>query len=95
MVDKNSDILRSLGRVEGKVDSVILNQGEHTDRMNRIDQDIEELRSLVFKEIAVVKTDHEKRIATLEKRQYGIFLVGSIIGGLAMSLGKSLGKIFN
>lgn len=63
MQDKNNnELVRAIGRLEGKMDSLIIDIKEHTD----------------------LATNHEKRIAHLEKKQYGIFLVGGIIGSAIM-----------
>lgn len=72
----NNDVLRALGRLEGKCDSIIDSLKDHSSRMNRIDQDVEDLRDVVFKKVS----KQDKEIATLQKKQYGLFLVGGILG---------------
>lgn len=64
----NEEIMRAIGRLEGKVDSLIV-------------------------DIRVID-DHEKRIATLEKRQYGIFLIGGIIGTTALIVFRKFINLF-
>jgi archaellum component FlaC len=66
-MSSNDDILRALGRVEGKIDSITIALKDHTDRMNRIDEDIENV---------------EKRVGNLERKQYAILTIASIIGAI-------------
>lgn len=68
MQDDN-EIIRAIGRLEGKVDSLIV-----------------DIRAI---------EDHEKRIATLEKKQYGILLVGSIIGAVLLTAMRSIIEFFS
>ena len=72
MTKNNSEVMRAIGRLEGKVDSLIADAG--------VD--------------GKVQANHEKRIASLEKRQYGIFLVGGIVGTIIVTTFRSIVKLF-
>ena len=66
------EIMRAIGRLEGKVDSLIADAREDSE----------------------ARGNHEKRIAILEKRQYGIFLVGGIVGTVLLTTLKSIVNYF-
>lgn len=70
--NRNDDIMRAIGRLEGKVDSLIADA----------------------KSDDIAHNGHEKRIAALEKKQYGIFLVGGIMGTLFLAAIRYVGKFF-
>ncbi len=68
MQDNDNEVMRAIGRLEGKVDSLIV--------------DMKKIPTL------------EKRVTTLEKKQYGIFLVGGVIGTILLTTFKSIAKVF-
>lgn len=70
--DNEHEIMRAIGRLEGKVDSLIADAG--------VD--------------GKVQASHEKRIAVLEKKQYGIFLVGGLIGAIFLATIRSIVRFF-
>lgn len=77
----NSEILRALGRIEGQLTAVIASLVDHTSRMNRIDEDIEDVRA----EVGRVK----EKLSTLEKKQYAIVVVATIaLNGIAIFVKK-------
>ncbi len=68
---EKEDFNRALGRIEGKLNEL----DKHFDRMNRIDEDLEELN---------------KRIASVEKKQYGILAVATVVWTAIIVLIKSV-----
>jgi hypothetical protein len=71
-------INRSLGRLEGKVDSLISSNNQAIDRMNRIDADIHSLERKAEKGREL----HEGRLDSLEKKQYGLLLGATALWSL-------------
>ena len=73
------DILRAIGRLEGKVDimlaTITTNQQANIDRMNRIDQDIENVREDLGVEIARM----QEQVSGLDKKQYAIIIIAVVI----------------
>jgi len=67
-----NDIQRDLGRVEGKLDSLIA----------KVDDDIKERRATV--------ASHDKRIRTVENRQYYFMGGGAVIGALLSYVAKAI-----
>lgn len=70
-----NELMRALGKLEGKIDAFIQTQKEHFDRMNRIDENMEGL---------------EERVRTVEKKQYGVFLVATVLWGLIVLVFKTV-----
>jgi hypothetical protein len=66
-MSSNDDILRAIGRLEGKVDHLVQDLITHTGRMNRIDSHIEK---------------QDERIRTLEKKQYAVIAVATFLGSM-------------
>ena len=93
-----TDIIRALGRLEGKCDSIIMSLKDHTGRMNRIDEDVEDVRTEVskVKESIVSIKEHlatkqkvealEADIRLIEKKQYAIIVVASLLCTVAVEL---------
>jgi len=67
-VSDDSDIIRAIGRLEGKVARLIVSNENQTSRAN----------------------NHGERIATLEQRQYGIFLLAGIVGTAILAFVRRL-----
>lgn len=61
------NISRDLGRIEGKLDSILIRMADHTDRMNRIDDNHEQLA---------------EKVADNQKKLYAITLIGSALWGI-------------
>ena len=83
-MEHTAQILRSLGRIEGKLEALERQGALHVDRMNRIDADIERLSDKVETEIGTIR----KRVGTLEKKQYGIYVIAAFVGVLASLFSK-------
>ena len=79
-------LFQILGRLEAKSDAIINALEDHTDRMNRIDEDIEDVRRAVFKELRA----QEKRVVLLEKKQYGLLAIASVLGSIITITGSIL-----
>lgn len=86
MAHDNRELLQAIGRLEGKVDALVASvaegKREHHDRMNRIDEDIEQLwaaqaklRSEGAKKVAEV----EKEVNRIDKVVYVITTVASLV----------------
>jgi hypothetical protein len=76
----NDEIMRAIGKLEGKCDQIIDAMKAHFDRMNRIDADIQRLESRI--RIKEEKMDH--RIANLEKKQYLIITCATGVWAIIM-----------
>ena len=99
-MSSNDDILKALaaltgevGSISGKLDLIRDSLKDHTDRMNRIDKDIVAVR------VDASQRDHklegkidtaDKRIGHLERKQYAILAVASIVGGIFSIVIKKL-----
>ena len=73
-MDKNDEIMRAIGKLEGKCDQIIDAMKAHFDRMNRIDADIHRLEGVMRDREDRV----EKRVSALERKQY--FLITCATG---------------
>lgn len=69
-VTLSDNIGRDLGRIEGKLDSFINTFKDHTDRMNRIDENHEQLAT---------------KVEDVTKKMYLITVVGGAIWGAAVA----------
>ena len=82
MKDNTTEIIRSLGRLEGKCDSIIASLKDHTGRMNRIDEDVEDVRSDI--------SELKKEVAKLDKKQYAIITVATLLWGILLVAARKL-----
>ena len=73
-----NNILLAIGKLQGVVEQAISEMQGHTDRMNRIDQDIEDVRSNSNDKISKL----EAKIHELDKKNVVIFTIGSVAGFL-------------
>lgn len=64
-----NSFLLQIGRIEGKLDMFLQLAKDHADRMNRIDQDIEDIRKDLDNRL---RKDVDLRLRTLELRMYAI-----------------------
>ena len=76
----NNEIIRAIGKLEGKCDQIIGALDKHYNRMNRIDKDIKMLGSSFDEEITRLET----RVGHLEKKQYVILTIAAGLGSLIM-----------
>lgn len=81
-----SEIMRVIGRLEGKCDQIIDTLRAQVDRMNRIDADIEDLDRKIDGKIDSMTT----RLTTVEKKQYTMLTIATIAWGILMVIAKKL-----
>lgn len=79
-MENDAEIIRSLGRLEGKCDNILTRLDNHMDRMNRIDEDIEDVRDKIEK----VK----EKVASVEKKQYAVTVLATFVWGVIVILIK-------
>ena len=74
-MDESQEILRAIGRLEGKVDAMLedyrISHTQDIDRMNRIDEDIEGLRTEVYASIDEISD----KVHAMDKKQYAIIII--------------------
>lgn len=84
-MDDINTIMRSLGKLEGMLEQALSEMKSHADRMNRIDQDIEDTKAYVDSKVNAIEekyTELTKSMHELDKKNAIIFTLGSLAGFL-------------
>jgi peptidoglycan hydrolase CwlO-like protein len=82
MDELTNKFLLQIGRIEGKIDIFLNTVRDHSDRMNRIDQDVEDVR----KDLKDTHKEIDLRVRNLEMRMYLTCAVATALVGVAMKL---------
>jgi hypothetical protein len=76
----NDEIMRAIGKLEGKCDQIIDAMKAHFDRMNRIDADIQRLEA----QVRIKEEKVDSRIANLERKQYFLLTCATGVWAIVM-----------
>jgi LPS sulfotransferase NodH len=80
----NKDIVLLMGEIKGALAQVIVKLDDHRDRMNRIDEDIEDTAKVCLKRTEKLS----QRVNRLEAKQHTIVVVTTAVWALGLVLLK-------